>query len=145
MIENICTNRIKLNYHGNDDFKLDASSEISKLLNEKFKVVFEERELSLGLLNECVFESKWSAPIEMLSALSTNYDVDIIGVSYEFKDGYVESFEIMADIEEEEIGGFIKIDEKADLTKETPHFIEEDDILAEEDMLGMSDKELEEL
>ena len=146
MTENICTNRISIRYHGDEKYQLEASHKILEVLEKHYKVVFNERN-SVGNITECVFEGKWTCPLDLLESFSTDFNVDIIGVSYEFRDGYVDAFELYANIEEEEMGSFLPIEqvvEGSDLTVES-HFREENDILEEGDMLGMSDKELEEL
>ena len=146
MIENICTNRISIKYYGDQEHRLEVSRKMLEVLEKHYKVVFNERN-NEGNITECVFESKWTCPIDLLESFSTNFNVDIIGVSYEFKDGYVEAFELYANLEEEEMGSFLpieQVEEGSDLAVES-HFRQEDDILDEGDMLGMSDKELEEL
>ena len=146
MTENICTNRISIRYHGDEEHQLEVSHKILEVLEKHYKVVFNERD-NMGNITECVFESEWTCPLDLLESFSTNFNVDIIGVSYEFKDGYVDAFELYANIEEEEMGSFLSIEqvvEGSDLTVES-NFKEENDILDEGDMLGMSDKELEEL
>ena len=140
MIENICTNRISLRYHGNEETQLESSKVLFETLNKKYKVIFNEHS-NLGTVIECVFESNWTCPIELLDSLSTNYNIDIIGVAYEFIDGYVEAFELLAKIPEEEKGSFIIIDEgKAQIIDA---FIEEDDILEDDPISDITDSDME--
>ena len=146
MTENICTNRISIRYHGGEEYQLEVSHKILEVLEKHYKVIFNEHD-NMGNITECVFESEWTCPLDLLESFSTNFNVDIIGISYEFRDSYVDAFELYANIEEEEMGSFLPIEqvvEGSDLTVES-HFREENDILEEGDMLGMSDKELEEL
>ena len=128
MTENICTNRISIRYHGDEEYQLEVSHKILEVLEKHYKVVFNEHD-NMGNITECVFESEWTCPLDLLESFSTNFNVDIIGVSYEFKDGYVDAFELYANIEEEEIGSFLSIEqvvEGSDLTVES-HFKEEND------------------
>ena len=146
MIENICTNRISIKYHGDEETQLEVSHKILEVLEKNYKVIFNERD-AIGNIIECVFESSWTCPTDLLQSFSINFNVDIIGVSYEFIDGYVDAFEIYADIEEEEMGGFLPIAEVEN--DEDPlmesYFIEENDILKEDELPEISDEELEEL
>jgi hypothetical protein len=46
---------------------------------------------------------KWSVDLEQLQKISTKFNVNIIGVGWEWGCGYVESYEINPEIHEEEL------------------------------------------
>lgn len=63
------------------------------------------------ITSEYHFESEWTAPLLFLKELHEKYKVNIIGVSYEFTDGYVDSYEF-SNLEYSEQGFEILIDSK---------------------------------
>lgn len=110
-MENMCNNIIHISYYDNNiQDKINKSNEIYDYISEHFS-------LSSGLLDEdgamirCEFTTEATAPLFKLSELSKEKGVDIIGVAYEFDGGYVDSFEYLIDLNEEESGGFIKVEE----------------------------------
>ena len=108
MSANICTNIIHVSYYGkNEEENIKISKEIRSLLYSKFSEVTTEFDEN-GVICDFSFESNWAAPIILLDEISEKYKVDIIGVAYEFDDGYVESFELFADLNEEIPGAILE-------------------------------------
>lgn len=100
MTANICSNIIHINYYGTLEENEIVSKEIYEILKNKFDVYFDEYDED-GLISDYQFDSEWTAPISFLDELSLKYNIDIRGVAYEFEDGYVEAYEILADFEED--------------------------------------------
>lgn len=108
MSANVCTNIIHVSYYGkNEEENIKISKEIRSLLYSKFSEVTTEFDEN-GVICDFSFESNWAAPIILLDEISEKYKVDIIGVAYEFDDGYVESFELFADLNEEIPGAILE-------------------------------------
>ena len=108
MSANVCTNIIHVSYYEkNKEENIKISKEIRSLLYSKFSEVTTEFDEN-GVICDFSFESNWAAPIILLDEISEKYKVDIIGVAYEFDDGYVESFELFADLNEEIPGAILK-------------------------------------
>ena len=88
---NPCENIIHITYYGKD--KRSDSINLLKELKAKFPDMYgdfpdDEIYTDLG------FTSEWVSPLQFLQHLCNKYTADIIGVAYEFIDGYVESFEL---------------------------------------------------
>lgn len=99
MNANKCNNIIHINYYGTDDENQKSSELIYNELKNKFEVYFNEHN-SEGLICDYQFDSDWVSPTSFLKEISEKYKVDIIGVAYEFDDGYVDSFEILYKLDE---------------------------------------------
>ena len=138
MTVNVCTNIIHLTYYGSPEENLQSSEAIYKYLKNKFDVYFDEYDED-GLITDYQFASQWTAPLSFLDELSMNFKVDIIGVAYEFEDGYVESFEILTKLDDEDITGSF-------INTVTDSNIEEgvDTIILPENELHILDEQLEE-
>ena len=95
---NPCENIIHITYYGKD--KRSDSINLLKELKAKFPDMygdFPDDEIYTDL----DFTSEWVSPLQFLQHLCNKYTVDIIGVAYEFIDGYVESFELKNELIEE--------------------------------------------
>jgi hypothetical protein len=95
----ICNNIIHVSFNvDNDD---TTGPEAKKKFVDDFASIFEmydlDRAYEYAEENEALeidFSSKWSAPIDILQEFCDKYNLTIIGVAYEFANGYVESFEL---------------------------------------------------
>lgn len=95
-----CNNLIYITYHSDDHNKnIETYKQICKTLHCKVEgdcdlKAFKTFEIYHSELN---FSSNWVAPIDILQDLCNTYDIDIMGVSYEFQgSGYVESYELVS-------------------------------------------------
>ena len=92
---NPCSNIIHITYRGSEEIKVATSKQIYFELRkyEKIKImhIYEHADLIIKV----EFISGLVVPLQFLQHLANKYNVDIIGVAYEFNDGgYVESFEL---------------------------------------------------
>jgi hypothetical protein len=151
---NLCSNIINVTYFDEtEELKLKTSRLLHEELQENFSSLYPEycnaEDCEDEYEIECYFEvgSKWVAPLQFFHHLCNKYNVDIIGVAYEFGGGYVESFELHNQLVEVEEHGqhvitFVDVDEDAEietievlpnaqddeiLDKECPKIIEDDD------------------
>lgn len=109
-MSNRCTNTIHITYYGkNDEENYEIYNRIYEELDDTFGV-FLYFNSDDEIPDKIVFESEYVAPIEFLQEVCEIYNVDIIGVAYEFEGGYVESFELQNGMKSEEPSGhFIKL------------------------------------
>ena len=137
---NICTNIIHITYYGNIDENIKKSTEIKEFLESHYNLLWFDTDDTYDTYTEIAFESISVAPLTILSELSKENGVDIIGIAYEFTDRYVESFEYLTDLHEEETGGFIKLEE--DESGEVSVLDEEFEAL-DDASINITDNELE--
>ena len=153
---NTCYNIIHVTYFGKTR---EEKVKTSKLLHEE---LYESNYLEYPqysndgfedeneLITEFELESKWVAPLQFLQHLCNKYNIDIIGVAYEFGCGYVESFELKNQLIEEEIQiqhiiPFVEFQGDVETITELPD-TQNEDILDSEyptpDSLDLSDTEI---
>ena len=154
-MENICTNIIHITYYCSNDEAEENAIKIMRILESKFKNLEIEYN-DYGIITDVKFESTWSAPLSLLDEISETFKVDIIGVSFEFKDGYVEAFELFAKIDDEGPGNIVtmvadnSIKEGIDTIQLSENetdilspSIEEDVIFSDKEQFEWKEKELE--
>lgn len=108
---NICTNIIHISYYGTIDENTKNSIELKEYIDTHYTLLWSDSADDYDICTEIAFESDSVAPLTVLSEFSKEKGIDIIGIAYEFIDGYVDSFEYLADLHEEETGGFVKLEE----------------------------------
>lgn len=85
--------------YANNIIKVDFLGSEYETNQDLFKVGLDSEVLDLSItwegegILEIEFSSKWSEPTELLIEMSIKYQCDIVGVSYEFGNNYVNSFE----------------------------------------------------
>jgi len=143
----ICTNIIHITYYGNDETNIQTSSAIFNELEETFEFVWNADTGSLfdgvpETYSELGFESSWVAPLAFLQELCKKYNVDILGVAFEFSGGHVESFTLFKDSEDEIMptNHLISFEAENRENIETPPIEGNDDIL--DQPLRLTDEEI---
>lgn len=103
-----CKNIIHITFYTKD---IDEAESIYRNICKEIDVSIDELEEELNLLiltkknsyySEITFNSYLVSPIEHLQELCIKYKVDIIGVSFDFKEGYVDSFSLYYDLNQTE-------------------------------------------
>lgn len=101
---NICMNVIHVTYFGEtSEENLKTSQLLHKELHDNVLGIYPEydQDNTYGAETEFEFDSNWVTPLQLLQHFCNKYNVDIIGVAYEFGNGYVESFELKNQLVEE--------------------------------------------
>ena len=95
---NICNNIMKVYFQGTEEEQLkNCNAFVEEFLEEFGTIEYiypEDREEEFDGNLEMNFDSKWSTPEEKLETYSKKYNCTFLGVSYEWGNGYVNSFEI---------------------------------------------------
>lgn len=170
---NICNNKINITYFGTKEENYKTYHKFHKEINDIFLEVFpkykeqvkseinDDFEIDYEDRSEITYEniktsfdiySMWVAPIQIFQDLCNKYNIDIIGVAYEFYSGYVESFELKNELEKEEeevIEHTLTFVNDSSTKNETISILPEsqdDDILNDEfPLIDLSDKQLSNL
>ena len=129
-----CNNIIYITYHSNDYNKnIETYKQICKELKGPFYndydlKVYKTFEIYHSTIDFC---SNWVTPVDTLQNLCKSYDIDIIGVSYEFQESaYVNSFEFVSDSIQETSGNHMIVFEAEDKENtETPPIDGDENIL----------------
>lgn len=129
-----CNNIIYVTYHSDDYNKnLEVCKQICKTLNIKVEDDCDLKDYKTYAIHHSVlkFGSNWVAPIDILQDLCNTYDIDIMGVSYEFQEsGYVESFELVSNSIQESTENHMIVFEAEDKENtETPPIDGDENIL----------------
>jgi len=95
---NSCNNEIRIAYLNEDKVNLKKANKMLDEFEKEFS--YDMFEINWRSDDNDVFEismtSKWAAPNEeKLQNFASKHKVSIIGVSWEFSNGYVESFNIL--------------------------------------------------
>ena len=102
--KNTCKNIIHVTFYTKD---ADEAEKIYRLICKEIEAPINELDEEFDLLvlyendayrSEIVFDSYLVSPVEKLQELCIKYKVDIIGVGFDFYGGYVNSFELFYDI-----------------------------------------------
>jgi len=127
---------------------------ISNDLCRELKIKVNDSSLDINDFNEVItdvkFNTDWVVPLQLLQHLCNKYNVDIIGVGYEFNGGYVESFELRNQLIKEEIFDqhiipFIEFQGDPETISKLPDAQNEDILESEyptKDSLNLSDNEI---
>ena len=104
--KNTCKNIIHVTFYTKD---ADEAEKIYRLICKEIEAPINELEEEFGLLvlykngtyySEITFDSYLVSPVDRLQELCIEHKVDIIGVGFDFEGGYVTSFELFYDINE---------------------------------------------
>lgn len=96
----MCNNIIYITYLDKDVNSLPTN--LYYVLVDNYKILEFDDLNDKSLITEIKFLSDYVAPLSHLQELCNKYNIDIIGVSYDFENGYVESFELKNELIEEE-------------------------------------------
>jgi hypothetical protein len=160
IMSSICYNNIHVTYFDETiEEKIKTSRILHKELYENDYLEYPEYyndEDEYELITEFEIESKWVAPLQFFQHLCNKYNIDIIGVAFNFDNGYVESFELKNQLVEEEIKtqqvlNFVENNDKVETIYELPKSQDDEFLDAEcpadldPEKLDLSDKEISEL
>jgi len=90
-MKNICTNIIRITFF---DDELQTSRRLLRELEKRCQYVEYDIDCVGGVIREYKIASKLMAPLDYFQWLCQEFNIDIIGVAYDFENGYVESFEL---------------------------------------------------
>lgn len=103
-IKKSCKNIIHITFYTKD---ADEAESIYRNICKEIEIPINELEEEFNLLvfrkngtyhSEIIFDSYLISPVEKLQELCIKYKVDIIGVGFDFEGGYVTSFELFYDV-----------------------------------------------
>ena len=97
---------------------LNEEEKIINQIHSEFRKIFLDVEIEFLNPQQIIGYSNSVAPLQELEKLVNKYKIDIIGVSYEFSEGYVESINLEyleEEIEEEEDIEETLLDENVDI------------------------------
>lgn len=100
------------------------------------------------LIDEYLFYSNLTSPLSFLQSLCDKYDIDIIGVAYDFTNGYVESFEFKYKLNEEEINYINEIElisnnEEIEVIDKLPKYQDNDDSILDDECPKITDDDFD--
>ncbi len=129
----ICRNTIYVTYFGDDAEKQKTSKLVHEELHKSNYLEYPEyySDSEDETISEFELESNWVAPLQLFQHLCNKYNIDIIGVAYEFSGGYVEAFELKNQLREEEVSEqhiipFVEYDGDTEIISELPETQDED-------------------
>lgn len=93
-MRNICTNIIRITFF---DDELQTSRRLLRELKKRCQYVEYDINCVGGVIREYKIASKLMVPLDYFQWLCQEFNIDIIGVAYDFENGYVESFELYVD------------------------------------------------
>ena len=93
-MKNICTNIIRITFF---DDELQTSRRLLRELKKRCQYVEYDINCVGGVIREYKIASKLMVPLDYFQWLCQEFNIDIIGVAYDFENGYVESFELYVD------------------------------------------------
>ena len=93
-MRNICTNIIRITFF---DDELQTSRRLFRELKKRCQYVEYDINCVGGVIREYKIASKLMVPLDYFQWLCQEFNIDIIGVAYDFENGYVESFELYVD------------------------------------------------
>ena len=105
-IKKSCKNIIHITFYTKD---ADEAESIYRNICKEIEIPINELEEEFNLLvfhkngtyhSEIVFDSYLVSPVEKLQELCIKYKIDMIGVGFDFYGGYVNSFELFYDVNE---------------------------------------------
>ena len=93
-MKNICTNIIRITFF---DDELQTSRRLLRELKKRCQYVEYDINCVGGVIREYKIASKLMVPLDYFQWLCQEFNIDIIGVAYDFENGYVESVELYVD------------------------------------------------
>ena len=90
-MKNICTNIIRVTFFEDEE---QTSQELFKELSKRCQYIDYDINAIGGVIREYKIASKLLAPLDYFQWLCYKFNIDIIGVAYDFENGHVESYEL---------------------------------------------------